>query len=113
MKSCNGGDRNACFQYNKMLVDSDPAKALKWFTAECKHSADSCDALGDLYRVGADGIAPDPERARSFYRRACKAGRKYSCDKRRCFDADADACDKAYEDQQRERYRLGGRFDIK
>jgi TPR repeat protein len=113
VKGCNGGDSNACFEYNKMLVDSEPAKALKWFTADCKYVARGCDAVGDLYRVGANGIAPDPDRARSFYRRACQAGLRYSCDKRDCFDAYDDACDKAYEDQQRVRYRLGGRFDIR
>ena len=112
-KSCNGGDSNACFEYNKMLVDSEPAKALAWFTAKCKHAARDCDAVGDLYRVGANGIAPDREEARSFYQRACEAGLMYSCHKRGCFDADDDACGKAYEDQQRVRYRLGGRFDIR
>jgi len=112
VKGCNADYYRACFAYNKMLVDSEPAKAVAWFTADCKHEASSCDALGDLYRVGVDGIASDRERARSFYQRACKAKSKYSCDKLDCFDGDEDACNKAYELQPRVQYRLGGRFDI-
>lgn len=110
--ACDHGDLDACFWQGKALIASDPMKAVQTFTAECDHDDRGCDALGDLYRVGPDGIARDRGRARAFYGRACRAGSEFDCHKLGCYDADSDDCYKVHRDQRERVYRLGGAFDM-
>jgi TPR repeat protein len=113
-RACNLGDRDGCFLLGKSLLASDTAKAVQIFTAECKHDERGCDALGDIYRVGAPGITPDDSKASKFYDTACQSGIMYACNKSKCMYRDQDACQKAWEAQTDDYYfRLGGAFDIK
>ena len=66
-KACDHGDEDGCFSLGKSLLASDAPKAVQIFTAECKHDERGCDALGDLYRVGVAGIAPDAKLAHEAY----------------------------------------------
>ncbi len=111
-KACDHSDLDACFEQGKLLLASDPARAAKIFTAECEHDDRGCDALGDMYRVGAEGLARDRDRARSFYDRACRAGSEFDCHKIQCFDANADGCYQVHKVQRDRRFRLGGAFDM-
>lgn len=92
---------------------AEPPRAVQIFTAECEHDDRGCDALGDVYRVGAEGVARDRNRARSFYSTACRAGSEFDCYKLECLDADSDSCYKLHRAQRERRFRLGGAFDMK
>jgi len=111
-KACNHGDLDACFEQGKLLLASDPAKAVEVFTAECEHDDRGCDALGDVYRVGVDGVPRDRKRARSFYQSACRAGSEFDCNKIKCSDGDSDGCFKVHMAQRDRLFRLGGAFDM-
>ena len=112
-KACDHNDLDACFEEGKLVLASDPTKAVQIFTAECEHDDRGCDALGDVYRVGVDGVARDRNRARSFYSTACRAGSEFDCAKLKCFDSDSDSCYKVKRAQRERRFRLGGAFDMK
>ena len=112
-KACSHSDVDACFDLGRAQIGSAPAEALKTFAGECEGGdVRGCDALGDLYRVGATGIPRDRARARSFYKAACR-GDDFDCYKLRCVDADADACYKVHVRQRDRRFRLGGAFDMR
>ena len=113
-KACDHGDGDGCFSLGRFLLASNVTKAVEVFTSECKHHDErGCDALGDLYRVGVAGIAPDSKRAHEQYDTACQAGIMYSCFKSKCMDGDSDGCHRAWKEQKKREYRLGGAFDIK
>jgi len=112
--ACDHGDGDGCFSLGRSLIADDTAKAVQVFTYECKHHDErGCDALGDLSRVGAPGIARSVDKAHGFYDTACQAGIMYSCNKAKCMDGDSDGCQRAWEEQKKRDYRLGGAFDIK
>jgi len=112
--ACDHGDGDGCFSLGRSLIASDTAKAVQVFTSECKHHDErGCDAMGDLYRVGVAGIARSVDKAHDFYDTACQAGIMFSCNKAKCMDGDSDGCQRAWEEQKKRDYRLGGAFDIK
>lgn len=113
-KACDHGDGDGCFSLGRFLLASNVTKAVEVFTSECTHHDErGCDALGDVYRVGVAGIAPDSKRAHEQYDTACQAGIMYSCFKAKCMDGDSDGCQRAWKEQKKREYRLGGAFDIK
>ena len=109
--ACDHGYDDGCFEVGKSLLATDVPGAVKIFTAECERDDRGCDALGDIYRVGAGDIASDRSRADSFYDRACRAGSEFDCHKRSCLRRDPDACYKVHREQESRRFRLGGTFD--
>jgi TPR repeat protein len=112
-KACDKGDVDACFSQAKLVLASDPAKAVQLFTAECEHDVRGCDALGDIYRVGADGIDRDRDRAYKYYEQTCRAGFEISCWKHSCMNRDDDACYKVHKLMREPGYHLEGAFIMK
>ncbi len=110
-KACDHDSSDACFELGKSLLATDAPAAVKVFTAECEHDLRGCDALGDIYRVGAGDVARDRARADSFYDTACRSGSEYDCNKRSCLRGKSDACSQVYHVQKSRRFRLGGAFD--
>jgi TPR repeat protein len=80
-KECAGGVAASCGAAGEVLIgQSRHEEAVSWFNRACDAGhASSCAQLATAYVLGR-GVAPDAERARGLYKKACAAGEESACE---------------------------------
>lgn len=86
-KACDGNVPQACFRAGMVLLMGpadlrEPIMGMASVVRACDgKNAEACFFLGTLSAglIKMEGVEPNPERARSFYQKACDYGHQQSC----------------------------------